>query len=227
MQCPASQPSLRLWPLLTLLAALQVAADTGPLLDAGAALPGLVLEIRYAGAENFTGGPVAGYEAPRCLLSAPAVEALAQVQAALRPRGLQLLVYDCFRPQRAVDHFMRWTALPDDPAARRTYYPNVAKTALVAEGYIADRSGHSRGSTLDVTLATLDGEVLDMGSPWDFFDPLSWTESEAVPDAARENRLLLRRVMEAHGFGNYPQEWWHFTLRDEPFPDTYMDFPLR
>lgn len=217
----------RAWSLLLLLAALPAPADTGPLFDAGAAIPGLALQIRYATDDNFTGGQVTGYEAPRCLLSAEAVQALAGVQLDLRTRGLQLLVYDCFRPQRAVDHFMRWTAGPDDPAARRTYYPNVAKTALVAEGYIADRSGHSRGSTLDVTLATLGGDALDMGTPWDFFDPLSWTESEGVAPGARKNRLLLREVMEAHGFDNYPQEWWHFTLRDEPFPDTYFDLPLR
>ncbi|WP_188109557.1 M15 family metallopeptidase [Pseudohalioglobus sediminis] len=215
-------------PLLLLAVALATnGVEQSPLIDVGITLPGLDVRIRYASHDNFTGTRVDGYDAPRCLLTEPAAAALARVAQDASELGLRLVVFDCYRPQRAVDHFMRWTTLPDDAASRAEYYPNVAKSALVPEGYIAEKSGHSRGSTIDLTLARADGELVDMGTPWDYFDPLSWTESPAVSAAARLNRLLLRDLMERHGFQNYAQEWWHYTLRNEPMPDTYLDMPVR
>jgi len=198
------------------------------LVDLAGVAPSIALDIRYAGSDNFVGAPVDGYGAPRCWLTRPAAEALALVQRDLASEGLGLLVYDCYRPQRAVDHFVRWAADPTDLATKAEHYPNVAKDRLFAEGYVAARSSHSRGSTVDLTLVRrADGEPLDMGSPWDFFDPLSHGDSRAVSRQARSHRMRLRAVMDRHGFEPYEPEWWHFTLRDEPFPDRYRDVPIR
>lgn len=190
--------------------------------------PTIETEIRYAGSDNFVGRPIEGYGAARCWLTRAAAEALAGVQRDLRSEGLGLRVYDCYRPQRAVDHFVRWARDPGDTAMRARYYPNVAKHRLFAEGYVAERSSHSRGSTVDLTLVRrADGQPLDMGSPWDFFDPISHTDSPRVTREQRSYRMRLRSVMERHGFENLPAEWWHYTLRDEPFPDRYRDTPIR
>ncbi|MET3985203.1 D-alanyl-D-alanine dipeptidase [Streptomyces sp. PvR034] len=184
-------------------------------------------EMRYAGADNFTGAVVDGYEEPVCLLSRPAAEALARAQRAVSVRGYALTVYDCYRPQRAVDRFARWAGDAADQRTKAAYYPRVAKDRLIPEGYIAARSGHSRGSTVDVGLVRLPlGRPVDLGTPFDFFDPLSHTDSPEVAGAARENRRLLRHVLGEQGFVNLPEEWWHFTFRPETFPDAYFDFPV-
>lgn len=193
--------------------------------------PSIRTDIRYAGSDNFVGTRIAGYEGPTCLLSRPAAEALAGVQRDLASEGLGLLVYDCYRPQRAVDHFVRWAADPADVARKPEYYPNVEKSRLFEEGYIAERSGHSRASTVDLTLVRVDGGddggVLDMGTPFDYFDPRSHTESPDITRRQLANRLRLRDAMEAGGFRNYEAEWWHYTLRDEPYPDSYFDVVVR
>ena len=192
------------------------------------ALPDLVIDLRYATAHNFVGQQVDGYRQLPAILSAPAAAALAKVQAALRPFGLGLKVFDAYRPQRAVDHFVRWGKDLDDQRTKPAYYPDVEKDKLFKEGYIASRSSHSRGSTVDVTLVSRDGEgvvrELDMGSRFDLFGPVSWPASRAVTPQQRANRALLQSLMGAQGFVPYAQEWWHFTLRDEPSPDTYFDF---
>lgn len=188
-------------------------------------------DIRYATADNFVGERISGYEAAKCLLSAEAAEALVSVQRALGGRGLGLLVFDCYRPQRAVDHFVRWAADTTDLETKAEYYPRVVKSRLFDEGYIAERSGHSRGSTVDLTVGRLlsDGSVapFDMGTPFDFFDPLSHTESPDVTSEQLASRLLLRDAMEAGGFRNLTEEWWHYTLNDEPYPDQYFNIPIR
>ena len=193
-----------------------------------AAIPDLMVELRYFTSENFVGRPVDGYVHAHAILSKPAAAALAKVQDDLRPFGLGLKVFDAYRPQRAVDHFVRWAADLEDRKTKPTYYPDVAKKNLFKEGYIAARSSHSRGSTVDVTIVSrgADGAVeeLDMGSPWDFFGAISWPTSTAVSGQQRANRSLLRTLMIAHGFQPYAQEWWHFTLKDEPHPETYFDF---
>lgn len=200
-----------------------------PLVDATHFSDSLLVEMRYLGENNFVGAPVDGYEANRCLLTRPAARALARAAQDATSRGLRLLVYDCYRPQRAVDHFVRW-ASNDDLSTQASYYPTLSKASLFEQGYIARRSGHSRGSTVDVTLARLTDrgwQALDMGTPWDFFSEASHTASaDLAPEQAARRRLLLE-IMGGAGFVNYPKEWWHFTLADEPLADTYLDIPVR
>ena len=182
-------------------------------------------DVRYAGSENFMGRPVRGYLAPRVMMTPEAAFALSRAQDAAEAQGLSLLVYDAYRPQRAVDNFVEWGSDLEDVARKATYYPDVPKAELFVRGYIAERSGHSRGSTVDLTL-TRDGEPLEMGTPFDFFDERSYTENSAIDEAAMANRLLLRSIMLGAGFSNYVNEWWHYTLVNEPWPDTYFDHPV-
>lgn len=208
-------------------------------------------DMRYFGSNNFLGRPVAGYEAPECILSTPAALALVEVQAMVTQLGLSLKIYDCYRPQQAVNDFMQWGADLADQRMLPSYYPEVPKSQLFELGYIAERSGHSRGSTVDLTLVPLGTAVpqadplaqpydcraqasarfpdnsLDMGTGYDCFDPRSHTDNIVVGAEVLQNRHLLREIMEAAGFSNYDQEWWHYTLNDEPFADEYFDFPVR
>jgi D-alanyl-D-alanine dipeptidase len=196
--------------------------------DAGAVVDGLVVDMRYFGDQNFVGERIDGYERARCVLSAPAARALAAVQHDLAARGLGLKVFDCYRPQRAVAHFVRWAQRIDDVKRKREFYPDVDKRDLFKEGYISERSGHSRGSTVDLTLVRrADKRELDLGSPFDFFSPKSWPSDTSVGAQAQANRALLAAAMTRGGFRPYDKEWWHFTLVDEPFSDTYFDFPVR
>lgn len=209
----------------------------GALLGGGAAPPGFVglaevdpsvrQEMKYAGNGNFTGRSVEGYEEPVCLLARPAAEALRRAQRRMLRRGLSLKVYDCYRPQRAVDRFVAWAGDASDQGTKAEFYPEVEKDRLIPEGYIAAKSGHSRGSTVDLTLVALaGGREVDMGTAFDFFDPRSHTDSPAVSEAARANRRLLRDELGSVGFVNLPEEWWHFTFKPEAYPDTYFDFPV-
>ena len=213
--------------------------------------PDIVQEIRYAGEHNFVGRPVDGYQAPECWLTREAAESLATVQRQVEAQGYSLKVYDCYRPQRAVDDFVAWAQDPDDTVTRTEFYPRLDKQVLFPQGFIAERSGHTRGSTVDLTLVPSgtgasptwrvgDAQVdcaapaqerfpdtsIDMGTGFDCFDPAAATASTEVGTAAQANRRLLLEAMTAAGFTNYPQEWWHFTLADEPFPDTYVDAPI-
>ena len=196
-------------------------------IDAATVVPGLIVELRYAGSHNFVGRPIEGYGAPRCLLTQAAAEALAAVARDLAARGLVVKVFDCYRPTRAVANFVRWARDLDDTAGKVEFYPDVDKRTLFRDGYISSRSGHSRGSTVDLTLAQADGRELDMGTPFDFFSPRSWPAAASISAAAKANRGLLAAAMRRHGFRPYEKEWWHFTLSAEPFPDTYFDFPVR
>src|SRR5215831_5110594 len=195
--------------------------------DAATIVPGLIVDARYAGAHNFVGRPIDGYEAPRCFLTKPAAEALAQVARDLAAQGLVLKVFDCYRPARAVANFVRWAHNLNDTAGKKEFYPEVDKRSLFRNGYISSRSGHSRGSTVDLTLARSDGSELDMGTPFDFFSPRSWPGSPSVSPDAKENRAVFAAAMRARGFRPYPREWWHFTLAHEPFPNTYFDFLVK
>ena len=173
------------------------------------------------------GRPVAGYEAPLCLLSEAASMALGRAQELTLSRNLSLLVYDCYRPQRAVDDFVDWVSGTAPEPTKPAYYPSLERSSLIELGYIASQSGHSRGSTVDLTLVDIaTGQPLDMGTPWDFFDPTSHTESDEIDLGARNNRFLLREIMTASGFRPYYAEWWHFTLVDEPHPETYFDIVI-
>ena len=196
--------------------------------DAAAIVPGLILDMRYAGAHNFVGRPIDGYERPRCLLTQAAATALANVARDLAQRGLVLKAFDCYRPTRAVADFVRWARDLGDRAGKAEFYPQVDKRMLFHDGYISPRSGHSRGSTVDLTLArAADGRELDMGTPFDFFSPRSWPSDRSVGAQAQANRALLSGAMRHGGFRPYEKEWWHFTLRHESFPDSYFDFPVK
>ncbi|HBQ03597.1 MAG TPA: peptidase M15 [Halieaceae bacterium] len=215
---------MRLTPVLLLFISELIQARPFELENAATAIQGLLTDIRYAGNDNFLGRPVDGYQAPACLLSRDSLQALTQAQEHAQKIGLTLLVYDCYRPQRAVDDFIRWIQSDVPQTTKERYYPNVKKEDLIAQGYIASQSGHSRGSAIDLTLADArTGEPIDMGTSWDFFDPSSHTDSVAVSNDARQNRRALKGMMEAAGFRAYYAEWWHFTLIDEPNPNTYFN----
>ena len=195
--------------------------------DAATIVPGLIVEMRYAGAHNFVGRRIDGYENARCLLTKQAAQALAAVARDVAKSDLLIKVFDCYRPIRAVAHFVRWARDPNAVAGKAEFYPDLDKKTLFASGYISSRSGHSRGSTVDLTLARADGRELDMGTPFDFFSPKSWPGNASVGPGARANRLELAHAMQRHGFRPYAREWWHFTLAHEPFPQTYFDFPVK
>jgi zinc D-Ala-D-Ala dipeptidase len=205
--------------------------------DAATVVDGLVVDMRYFGTDNFVGEKIDGYERPVCLLAAPAARALAKIQHDLAPRRLGLKVFDCYRPARTVAHFVRWARRPEtDPKRKAEYYPDIDKRDLFRLGYVATRSGHSRGATVDLTIvrrtdgAELDTELgteLDMGTHYDFAGPQSWPSDKSVSAKAQDNRALLARAMTRDGFVPYSKEWWHFTLANEPFPHTYFDFPVR
>lgn len=209
---------------------LPVLADERPkgFVDVTDVVADITLDIRYYGTHNFVGERIDGYEAPRCLLTRPAAESLARVARDAAGHGLGLKLFDCYRPQRAVAHFVRWARDLDDTRNKDEFYPDVDKSALFEQGYIAERSGHSRGSTVDLTLVRLeDGAELDMGTPYDYFGKASWPSDTSVTEVQRLNRQMLAELMLRHGFEPLQEEWWHFTLGDEPYPDTYFDFPVR
>ena len=213
--------------LLLATAPLHAAERPASFVDAAALVPGLAVEMRYAGEHNFVGTRIDGYERPVCLLTARAAAALAQVQHDLAERALGLKVFDCYRPARAVAHFVRWARDLADVRRKNEFYPTIDKRELFRLGYIASQSGHSRGSTVDIGLVDRDGAELDLGTPFDTFSPRSWPSDTTVNPQARRFRALLASAMGRRGFRPYAQEWWHFTLRDEPFPATYFDFPVR
>jgi D-alanyl-D-alanine dipeptidase len=216
--------------LLLLPTSLSTQAQTpAEFIDAATMVDGLVVDMRYFGADNFVGARIDGYEEPRCLLTRPAAAALSAAQRDLARRGLGLKVYDCYRPTRAVAHFVRWARDLADLARKADYYPDIDKRDLFRLGYIAERSSHSRGSTVDITLVHRAGRKgdPDMGTRFDFFSPKSWPGDISVGKTARRNRALLAAAMARAGFQAYDKEWWHFTLRNEPFPASYFDFPVR
>ena len=190
-------------------------------------IPDLDVELRYFTTNNFVGDTLNGYKANNLILTKQAAEALKLVQDELRNQNLCLKVYDGYRPQRAVNQFVAWAKILNDTIKKQQFYPKVQKRNLFNDGYIASRSGHSRGSTLDLTITNGNtGEPLDMGSPYDFFGEESWIAYQGITEAQRSNRDLLQKVMQKYNFRNYAYEWWHFTLRWEPFPDTYFDFEV-
>lgn len=206
----------------------RVDAQTRPsaFVDVASEVPGLVVDMRYFGTHNFVGTRVEGYDAPVCILTRQAAVALAAVQRDLLPRQLGLKVFDCYRPVRAVSHFIRWARDPNN-RTKAEFYPDIDKRNLFREGYISQRSGHSRGSTVDLTLVSLPShQELDMGTHFDFLSPRAGSRGVITPEQ-RANRKILADVMRKHGFIPYEKEWWHFTLRNEPFPSDYFDFPVR
>lgn len=204
------------------------AAEAG-MVDVQTLVPDLRVEGRYAGSDNFIGTPVRGYVAPRCYLLEPVAAALARIERTQRERSMRLSIFDCYRPVRAVAHFVEWAHDLDDQRTKRAFYPRLDKRALLGD-YIAPTSGHSRGATLDLTLMRCHGEhctPLDMGTDFDFFDTRANTDSPEVTPGQHANRRLLLDAMEKEGFANYPMEWWHYTFQPEPSKDMAYDFPVR
>ena len=218
--------------------------------DIKSVAPSIQVDIRYAGYHNFIGHPVPGYEANKCLLTRRAADAIAGVQRELVSYGLSLRLYDCYRPQRAVDYFVRWAGDASDAAMKQEFYPREDKAKLLPDGYVASPSSHSRGSTVDLTIIPLlvrlvpyspgqaltpcikpigvrfaDG-ALDMGTGYDCFDAMA-TDKAPVTPQQKANRLLLKTLMMRAGFEPYQREWWHFTLKREPYHDVYFDFPVK
>lgn len=214
-------------------------------------IPDVILDLRYFTNHNFLGVPVQGYESNKCYITKVAADSLAKVQAELRKFSMSLKIYDAYRPQHAVDHFVKWAKDLSDTLTKKEFYPTVDKSRLFIDGYIAEKSGHSRGSTVDLTIVPVpissqpkfeidkqcecfestekrfkDNSV-DMGTGFDCFHSLSHTENPELTPQQRANRLLLKSLMDKYGFKNLAEEWWHYTLRDEPFPKTYFNFVIK
>ncbi len=190
-------------------------------------VPGIIQEIRYYSTYNFIGDRIDGYEEPCALLTKEAARALRSASNEMMVHGYRFKVFDAYRPARAVKHFVLWGIEDQDIRMKPYFYPELQKQELFSKGYIATESSHSRGSTIDLTLLDMQtGKELDMGSPFDLFSEVSHPDHRGVTDEQYENRMLLRRVMLRNGFAPIDCEWWHFTLEDEPYPDTYFDFPV-
>lgn len=191
-------------------------------------IPDVIQEIRYHSTYNFVGARVNGYEEPVAIITREAAEALKEVNKELMAAGYRIKVFDAYRPQRAVSHFVRWAKVIGDTLTKQSFYPEVDKRNLFKLGFIASKSGHSRGSTIDLTLVDAkSGKELDMGGVFDYFGDLSHPFCQGITKEQATNRLLLRNAMLKHGFKPLSTEWWHFTLKNEPYPDTYFDFPIR
>lgn len=213
-------------------------------------IPDIILDLRYLTEHNFLGVPVDGYKSEKCYITNAAADSLLKVQQELKRFGFSLKIYDAYRPQKAVDHFVEWAKDLADTITKKEFYPTIDKSRLFIDGYIAEKSGHSRGSTIDLTIVPLPlasqpefemnnqcecfrpiderfrDNSIDMGTGFDCFNELSHTENPGLSYQQRANRLLLVSLMEKYGFKNLSEEWWHFTLKNEPFPDTYFDFDI-
>lgn len=188
----------------------------------------VVLDIRYAGEHNFVGKPIDGYLAPYAVMTVEAADALKKAADAFREMGYRLKIFDAYRPQSAVKHFVRWSQDADDMKMQAEFYPEYkTKSRIVDEGYIARNSSHMRGSAVDLTLVDADGNELDMGTCFDYFGKRSWHGAKGLTQEQEENRELLKRVMEANGFRPFEQEWWHYRLKNEPFKTEKFDFPVQ
>ncbi|CAM1352860.1 M15 family metallopeptidase [Tenacibaculum insulae] len=190
--------------------------------------PTIQQELRYCSTNNFIGSPINGYHESVLICSTQTAKALKKVQSELLKKDLSLKVFDAYRPQTAVNHFVKWARVINDTLMKQIYYPTINKRFLFKKGYISSRSGHSRGSTVDLTIVNLKtNEELDMGSPYDFFGNSSHITYPKLTKHQKQNRQLLQNIMLKHNFRPYSKEWWHFTLRHEPFPKTYFDFPVK
>ncbi|WP_185217597.1 M15 family metallopeptidase [Sphingobacterium mizutaii] len=191
-------------------------------------IPNLEIDLRYYGSHNFLGRPVKGYEANKVFISKEAASALVQIQKELNAQGLGIKVFDAYRPQQAVNNFKEWALDIADTAAKKEFYPDVDKRNLFKLGYIAEKSGHSRGSTIDLTIINLkDKKELDMGTGFDYFGEPSHHDYSNLSPLQKANRKLIKDIMEKHGFKSIEEEWWHYTLKNEPFKDQYFDFKVR
>ena len=201
--------------------------DARGFVSIGEAIPDVILEIRYYSTFNFIGERIDGYEQPVALLTKEAAARLKEAGEELAGRGYRMRIYDAYRPQKAVDHFMRWAKDVPDTRMKTYFYPDLDKNELIPGHYIAEHSGHSRGSTVDLTLFDMTAEKeVDMGGTFDYFGELSHPDYRGITEEQYRNRMILREAMIRHGFRPLAEEWWHFTLENEPFSDTYFTFPV-
>lgn len=188
-------------------------------------IPEINFDLRYYGSHNFVGKKIEGYDSPTLILSTAATQALEKVEIELNKKGIALKIFDAYRPQKAVDHFKKWATDVNDTLGKKEFYPKLDKRNLFKLGFIAGKSGHSRGSTVDLTIITIhDHQEIDMGSPFDFFGSISHFDSKDIDRVQKKNRTLLKNIMSKYGFKGYAKEWWHFTLINEPYQKTYFDF---
>lgn len=204
------------------------AYDSSDFVNLGEAVPDVIQEIRYYTSYNFVGAPIDGYEEPCAFMTKEAADALREVSSDVMSQGYRLKIYDAYRPQKAVDNFVRWAEDLDAVEMKSYFYPEVDKTLLFEQGYIDAKSGHSRGSTVDLTLFDMQtGKEVDMGGTFDYFGELSHPDyTEGITEEQLANRNILRDAMVRHGFRPLDTEWWHFTLENEPYPDTYFNFDV-
>ena len=202
--------------------------DASGFVSVGEAIPEVLTDIRYYSSFNFIGERIDGYEAPAALLTREAARALKAACDEALKQGYRLKIFDAYRPQKAVDHFVRWAKDPADIRMKPYFYPDLEKRDIIPQHYIAEHSGHSRGSTVDLTLFDMAAQQdLDMGGTFDFFGEKSHPNYSGVSETQHANRMLLQRLMVRHGFRPLESEWWHFTLVNEPWPDTYFTFSVR
>lgn len=190
-------------------------------------IPSIIQEIRYYSTYNFIGDRINGYEEPVALMTKEAARALLGVANEMNVWGYRLKIFDAYRPAMAVKHFTMWGLEDTDLRMKPFFYPDLDKTDLFEKGYVATKSSHSRGSTVDLTLFDMKtGKEVDMGGPFDYFGEISHPDYQGITKEQYENRMLLQKAMVRNGFQPYECEWWHFTLKDEPYPDTYFEFPV-
>ena len=196
--------------------------------DIALAIPGIMTDVKYYTGDNFVGERIDGYEAPIILLTEKAAIALGRVQKQLLEEGFGLKVFDGYRPKRAVDHFVRWGKLDEDNKTKSIYYPEKTRQEIFDGGFIAPESSHTRGSTVDLTVVNIEtGIEIDMGGVFDYFSEVSYSDYDHLTLEQSKNRVQLRYLMRSEGFEPMQQEWWHFTLSEEPYPETYFDFPIQ
>ena len=202
-----------------------ISTDKSDFAEISSVIDDVAYDIRYYSPNNFTGNKINGYKAPRAYLTKKALSALAKAADDLRLQGYRLLIWDSYRPQKAVDNFVRWINDPTD-AGDKSFYPDLEKSDLLKGNYIMAKSGHTRGSTVDLTIIKKDGSFVDMGGTFDLFSEISHPDYEYITDEQKHNRQILHDAMIKAGFKGLDSEWWHFTLKDEPYQDTYFDFDV-
>ena len=202
-----------------------ISSDKSDFAEISSVIDDAAFDIRYYSPNNFTGNKINGYKAPRAYLTKEALTALAKAAEDLRQQGYRLLIWDSYRPQKAVDNFVKWINDEND-LGDKSFYPELEKSDLLAGNYIMAKSGHTRGSTVDLTIIKKDGGFVDMGGTFDLFSEVSHPDYENITDEQKHNRQILHDAMIKAGFKGIDSEWWHFTLKDEPYPDTYFDFDV-
>lgn len=210
---------------IQLVFASQISYDQSGFVKVSSLIDDVAYDMRYYSPNNFTGNKIMGYKAPVAYMTKEGAKALSVAAADLRNKGYRLLIWDTYRPQKAVDNFVVWINNPNDEGDK-TFYPDLKKLDLVKGGYIATKSSHTRGSTVDLTLIKKDGSFVDMGGAFDLFSEISHPDYKKLTRAQKKNRKILHDAMINAGFEGIDSEWWHFTLKNEPFPDTYFDFDI-